>query len=313
MDPRTWNLWHGCHKCSIGCDNCYMFTNDKMYGVPERSSTVARTHDFNKPLKKDRKGNYKYPAGYSLTLNMTSDTFVEEADEWRDEMWDIIRKRPDIIFIILTKRVHRISECLPDDWNDGYDNVDLSITCENQDTFDKRWPIYRDIPAKHKGLHLTPLLGPIDITPALESGQIEEVFLGGECFSGRRPCHYEWIKDISMMCEKYKVNLFVDSVGSVYVKDGVTTKIRSSADQCLEAYKTGLSRYYGLPKHTLRDPKDQHILSDDELFVPMYNKHKCASCTRAPLCGGCDGCGYCKLPVELIHLEDIPAFSIVKD
>ena len=50
---------------------------------------------------------------------MTSDTFVEEADVWRDEMWDIIRKRPDVIFYILTKRVPRISECLPADWGDG--------------------------------------------------------------------------------------------------------------------------------------------------------------------------------------------------
>jgi protein gp37 len=282
-----------------------MFSNDKMYGVPGRSSIVARTHDFNKPLKKDRKGNYKNPPGYSLTLNMTSDTFIEEADEWRDEMWDIIRKRPDIIFIILTKRVHRIMECLPDDWNDGYENVDLSITVENQQTFDERWPIYKEVPAKHKGLHLTPLLGPIDLSPALDSGQIEEVFLGGECFSGRRPCHHEWIEDISRKCEEHRVNLFVDSVGATYVKDGEVIKLRSSASQCAAAFDTGLSRFYGLPKHILRDPKDGHILSEDELFVPMYNIHKCARCTRAPLCGGCDSCGYCKLPVDLVTLDEL--------
>lgn len=310
MDPRTWNIWHGCHKMSEGCEHCYMFNNDRMYGVPQRSNVVAKTKAMDKPIKKDRKGNYKIPAGYSLTLNMTSDTFIEEADEWRDEMWDIIRSRPDVIFIILTKRVYRIKDCLPDDWNDGYDNVDLSITCENQRTFDERWPIFKEIPAKHKGLHLTPLLGPMDITPALESGQIEEVFLGGECMGGRRPCNHEWIQEVSDQCGRFRVNLFVDSVGSVYVKDGVTHKIKSMSEQGSIAFDTGLSRYYGLPKHVLRSPKDMHILTEDELFVPMYNINRCSRCTRAPLCGGCDNCGRCNEAVELVRLEEIPAFKV---
>ena len=25
---NLWNAWHGCHKISAGCKNCYMFRRD---------------------------------------------------------------------------------------------------------------------------------------------------------------------------------------------------------------------------------------------------------------------------------------------
>ena len=60
--------------------------------------------NFNLPLKKDRQGNYKIKSGESLRVCMTSDFFLEEADAWRDEVWDMIRLRPDVRFWLLTKR-----------------------------------------------------------------------------------------------------------------------------------------------------------------------------------------------------------------
>jgi hypothetical protein len=33
---------------------------------------------------------------------MTSDFFLEEADGWRPEAWDIMRIRSDVIFLLLT-------------------------------------------------------------------------------------------------------------------------------------------------------------------------------------------------------------------
>ena len=76
------------------------------------------------------------------------------------------------------------------------------------------------IPAKHKGMNLSPLLGPIDISEALASGQIEFVGIGGEGFGGKRPCQYDWVKKVSEDCERYRVNLAFNATGSVFVKDG---------------------------------------------------------------------------------------------
>lgn len=32
LNDKIWNPWHGCHKCSEGCQNCYAYFMDKRYG-----------------------------------------------------------------------------------------------------------------------------------------------------------------------------------------------------------------------------------------------------------------------------------------
>ena len=198
-----WNPWHGCKKCSPGCQNCYMYCLDEMRGLEETvSSEVKRTKNFDYPLKKDRQKNYKVKSGERIMVNMTSDTFIEEADGWRDEMWDIIRQRPDVIFWLLTKRPERIKDHLPKDWGDGWENVSLNVTCENQEMFDKRIPIMIDIPAKHKGICIAPMISAVNITLALKSGKFEEISCGGENYNNPRPCHYEWVKMMMVLLKK---------------------------------------------------------------------------------------------------------------
>ena len=38
-----WNPWHGCHKKSAGCLNCYMFRRDSLYD--KDSNIVSKTKD----------------------------------------------------------------------------------------------------------------------------------------------------------------------------------------------------------------------------------------------------------------------------
>lgn len=303
-DLKSWNLWHGCAKYSEGCKHCYMFVLDEAHHVPELSSVIRRIKSFDKPLQRNKKGYFKIPSGYTLRVNMTSDTFLPEADQWREEMWRIIHSRPDVIFYILTKRVPRIMECLPEDWGDGYENVDLNMTCESQRAFDERWPIFRDIPAKHKGINLAPCLTPIDITPALASGQIETVNLGGEGFGFHRPCHYEWIKRVSDDCAQYRVNFIVNAIGSVFVKDGRTYHIDSQQEQGRQAFRSHLSHFYARPNYKLFHPIDGHLLDKSELMVPQFNIYRCKECTSATLCVGCGDCGSCK-KVELVSYDEL--------
>ncbi len=279
-----------------------MFYLDEMRGVPEKSDTVSRTKEFDLPLQKDRKGRYMVPSGLMLSINMTSDTFIEDADPWRDEMWSIIRKRPDVIFYILTKRVGRIRGCLPEDWGDGYENVILSITCETQRAFDERWPVFERIPAKHKQLNLAPMISPVDVFPAVASGQIEQVNLSGEGFGGRRPCRYEWIEAVSRACEENRVNLIVNYVGSVFYKDGTRYELETLQEQGRWAYRSGLGRFFGRPRYNLYSPYDRHLLTDDEIGRPVYNSHMCRECVNRPVCYGCLDCGGCK-QVSLVDAD----------
>ena len=289
-----WNPWHGCHKCSPGCQNCYMYALDEMRGVETPSSEVRKTKAMNYPLSKNRSGVYKVRPGERLRVNMTSDTFVEEADAWRDEMWDIIRKRSDVIFWILTKRPERVLEHLPSDWNDGWENVSMNITTENQEMFDKRLPILLQIPAKHKGICIAPMLGPVNIAEGLASGQIEEVSVGGENYNNPRPCKLEWVQQVSAQCRQYQTNFTWYESGTNYWVAGKQHFTPSKRAQTMIAYCAALNQRYYEPKYLLRDPEDGHLLEQRvETFHKQYNMNHCLFCANQYICNGCSGCGTC--------------------
>ena len=144
-----WNPWHGCHKCSPGCLNCYVYYLDSKYSKDSNIITKSKSA-FYLPLKKDRQGNFKIPSNTTLATCFTSDFFIEEADEWRTEAWSIIKQRNDLQFLIPTKRIHRFSNCIPNDWKDGYDNVTIAVSCENQEKAEQRLPILMSLPIKHR-------------------------------------------------------------------------------------------------------------------------------------------------------------------
>ena len=101
-----WNPWHGCVKCSEGCQNCYMYFLDRMRD--QNGAEIYKTKSgFSYPLQKDRAGHYKIQSGEQIRVCMTSDFFLEEADPWRAEAWDIMRQRSDVVFFLLTKRPQR--------------------------------------------------------------------------------------------------------------------------------------------------------------------------------------------------------------
>ena len=112
-----WNLWHGCHKKSEGCLHCYVFRRDAEF--EKDTNTVAKTSTFNLPVRRSRQGEWKVPSGTLMWTCFTSDFFIEEADEWREEAWLMMRGRSDLYFYMVTKRPERIRQCLPTLQTDG--------------------------------------------------------------------------------------------------------------------------------------------------------------------------------------------------
>ena len=81
-----WNPWHGCVRVSPGCANCYMYFLDRQRG--RDGSRIYRTGTFDYPLQRDRSGRYRVQSGELIRVCMTSDFFLAEADEWREEAWN---------------------------------------------------------------------------------------------------------------------------------------------------------------------------------------------------------------------------------
>ncbi len=256
------------------------------------STKVIKTSNFYYPLSKNRNGSYKIRSGEMVRVCMTSDFLVEGADEWRNEVWNIIKERSDVKFFLLTKRPERMAKCLPRAWGDGWENVFFNVTCENQRRADERIPILLDLPLKHKGVMAAPLLGAVSIKKYLEKNQIEQVICGGENYGGSRPCHYEWVKELYDECVGADVTFAFIETGNCYVKNGKTTYIKSKLRQTNIAYSEGL-QYKGRPiEFTLTDRFGIPI-SGDELYVAHFRSN-CLSCGNRLICNGCSDCGKCR-------------------
>ena len=286
-----WNPWHGCKKCSEGCLNCYMYFLDAQRG--KDGGEIYRTKaGFRYPLSKDREGRYKVQSGEMLRVCMTSDFFLEEADPWRDEAWDIIHQRPDVKFWLLTKRPQRVAAHLPRDWGEGWENVMFNVTCENQRRADERIPLLLELPFKHKGIMCAPFIGPVTIQKYLPAGQIEQVLCDGENYGGARPCHYEWVKALHDECAAADVTFVFLGTGRCFVKDGKTYRLEGRI-QTEQAFKSGLS-FRGKPMDFFLTDTWGYPLPEEALYVPTFGPH-CQNCGMKLSCNGCSRCGKCGL------------------
>lgn len=203
----TWNPWHGCLKVSAGCKNCYMFRDKKRYGQNPTLVTRSKTR-FNDPLSwRDAK---------IIFTCSWSDWFIEEADDWRDEAWDIIRATPQHTYQILTKRPERVLEHLPVDWGKGWKNVWLGVSVENQ-TFEKRVGVLQNVPAQVRFISAEPLIGPINFS-SLKG--IHWVITGGESGPNSRPMDLEWVRSIRNQCKRSKTAFFHKQNGGTKIIDG---------------------------------------------------------------------------------------------
>jgi protein gp37 len=194
----TWNPWHDCQSLPPGCAHCYMYREKKQYG--QNPSTVVRGKTtFDAPLK------WKKP-----TLIFTcswSDFFIEEADAWRPQAWEIIRATPQHTYQILTKRPERLIHNLPEGW--PWRNVWLGVSVENP-RFYWRANVLREVPAHLRFLSLEPLLTSMRDLP-LEG--ISWVIVGGESGPRCRPIEQEWVADIRDQCVNARVPFFFKQWG----------------------------------------------------------------------------------------------------
>lgn len=195
-----------------------------MYGNEVSSSECRKTGNFYLPIKRKRDKSWKIESGKVVFTCFTSDFLLSDADEWREECWQMIKQRSDLWFYFFTKRIDRFMECVPDDWGDGYDNVLVGCTVENQDRADFRLPIFKSLPIKHKSIIVAPLIGPVDLSAYLDES-IEEVSVGGESGPDARPCDFAWVLAIREQCVKANIPFLFHQTGARLIKDGKTYHI----------------------------------------------------------------------------------------
>lgn len=284
-----WNPWHGCVKISEGCAHCYMYYLDQLRD--RRGDVITRNKSgFAYPLSKDRQGDYKVKSGEHVRVCLTSDFFLEQADLWRAEAWEIMRARREVVFHLLTKRPERVMNALPPSWGDGWENVSLSVTAENQRRAEERIPILLRLPFKHKGVMCAPMIGSVDLAPYLADGQIEQVLCGGENYDGARPCRFEWVQALHAACAAQRVQFCFFETGTVFVKDGRTYRMPDKRTQSVMAGRSGMSLRGRDIVYRLELPGS---LLPTEPYAPQWRR-RCEDCGTRIICNGCGQCGKCE-------------------
>jgi protein gp37 len=198
---HTFNIRIGCTRVSEGCVNCYAEALDRKrfsqfggaHWGPRAKRHILADSTWKNPVKWDKdaakEGTRKRVFCCSL-----ADAFENVDDGQLERLWALIRVTPNLDWQLLTKRPENIARMLPADWGDGWPNVWLGATVENQRRADERIPILRRIPAVVRFLSCEPLLELIN----LDIAGIDWVIVGAE--SGPRdrvrPMELDWVRSL---------------------------------------------------------------------------------------------------------------------
>jgi protein gp37 len=193
----TWNPWYGCHKVSPACDHCYAERWAKRSGRDFSVVTRSKT-TFNDPLK------WKDPE--RIFVCSLSDFFHPDADQWRDDAFDVMREADWHTYMLLTKRPERPVTgwwVWPKSWWIG-------VTTENQEQADTRIPVLLKSTAPAvRFVSCEPLLGPIDLSGhLLMEPPVDWVIVGGESGPGFRKMEHQWVVDLQRQCARAAVPFF---------------------------------------------------------------------------------------------------------
>ena len=178
-----------------------------------------------------------YVAFFSKFTCFSSDFFIDAADKWRSQAWEMMRIRKDLRFFMITKRIIRAASLLPDYWDEIKDKVDIACTMENQQESDKRLSAYKSFPVCRHTIICEPLLGPINFS-SLKG--IDCISVGGESGTGARICSYSWVLGIREQCMAAGVSFRFKQTGAKFEKEGKIFSIPRSL-QHLQAAKAGIN------------------------------------------------------------------------
>lgn len=216
------NFAVGCHETTNpGCKECYAIHRLLPATMNLAPGTIRRTGDdtWKKPLqwqeRLEKTGETRTVFGNSL-----GDFFHQELDSFRNEAWGIIRRTPNLIWIILTQRPVNILSRLPFDWpENGYTNVWLGVSASDQKHTDKRIPTLLDIPATLHLVSLEPLVHSVTLRDWLKPNDKEHkigwVIAGG--MSSKRWKQYRlypsWVRTLRDECVAAKTPFFFKQLG----------------------------------------------------------------------------------------------------
>ena len=252
---HTFNPWVGCTEISKGCDNCYTRTlmqNRLKFvewgqGNPRRKTSEAA---WKKPLQWNKRAE-KTGVREKVFCASLADVFdAEVPDEWRDELFDLIRATPYLDWLLLTKRIPQPSRYIRRKAEQENPNLPY-MEQEEEAAWAKYWPqnawlgvsiedrqalqrIYHAHPQHWeeaykpiKTTFLTSWRVPIrfaSVEPLIEELTQEDcitiahlfdwVIVGGESGKTPRPMNLDWARRLQNFCKIHNTAFFFKQVSA---------------------------------------------------------------------------------------------------
>ena len=223
---HTFNPRIGCQVASPdGCANCYAADWAKRYGRDFAQRTRTSDANWKQPLKWNAQAQGRR---YRVFCASLADVFDNQApDEWRADLFELIRRTPRLDWLLLTKRIGNAASMLDEaarlagypgwDWR-LWRHVWIGATVVDQTEADRDVPKLLQVPAEVRFLSIEPMLGPIDLGLMQRAplwygdgpGAVERsatgralhwVICGGESGPKARPMHPDWARSLRDQCE----------------------------------------------------------------------------------------------------------------
>jgi protein gp37 len=242
---HTFNPWMGCHKVSDGCKHCYAETLVKnrmgRAGVWGANGVRQRTKGPWRKVRAWAKEAEAEQSVHRVFCASLADVFEDYPgpNEWRPDVWEIIRESPWLDFQLLTKRPENIARMLPDDWDtafpghDFYPNVWLGTSIEDNRVAG-RGPILTSVPALVHFVSYEPAVGPLD---ELNLEGIEWMIVGGESGPGHRKLDLRWARSMRARCAESGTAFFFKQDSGPRTEMGI-----DALGEVIREYPTGWDR-----------------------------------------------------------------------
>lgn len=219
----TWNPITGCSKISEGCEHCYAERMAKRFPkiYPNGFKPTFHEKRLEEPL------HWKEPR--RIFVCSMGDLFHEDVSiEWIYRVFDIMRRRQQHTFLLLTKRPERAKALtetmlrfyypeLKHALTTLFPHVWLGVTIESIENLG-RAEVALQTGFAHKFVSLEPLLSSVPIgqylSPVENRGRFEWVIVGGETGPGARPMKYDWASYVLDDCARHEVPFFFKKWGA---------------------------------------------------------------------------------------------------
>lgn len=205
---HTFNPWIGCTKVSPGCDHCYAERDTARFKTVKWGSGNPRKHTgdsyWQQPVRWNKQAEAK-KTRYRVFCASLADVFDNEvSDEWRIQLFELIKATPNLDWLLLTKRVGNIQKMIASKFSPMPSNVWMGISVVNQEEANRDIPKLAQVPCRTRFLSMEPLLGPVDLQQVypgkVNIPGVDWVIVGGESGPHARIMREEWAIDLKEQC-----------------------------------------------------------------------------------------------------------------